>query len=486
MRRHGWNSWLITALFVLLLGLPIIGTSLTGGEYSESEKRTLAPLPDFFQEDGSLNPDLREECKAWLEDHIGFRETLVELAGRVRLNLFHQSPTDQVSIGKDGWMFYTRDNNLRLADGTFPVTEEDLDAIVRTALAIRDKLAGQGIDFVMILPPSKVSVYPEYLRGVGDGQVRETLVDEVARRLSDAGIKVIPLKQTLLDAKPDGQVFFKQDTHWTPYGVYRAYQKIIGDLTDMGLCETPPVDVDFTASEYTGEFSAMMGSVHLLKPEKMVVSSPRNPRAVKDSPTSPLYTQMTQFMATITPNPCYAFENDSAPGKRVLVYGDSMFGGWNITDLLAENFPSLGFLWSYDMEDAMIELFQPDVVFYEMTERYLTSFPMRNQLFLAEPLAAPNAQVLDAVWREDGSLAVTMLNTGAEDWARLDLIRCLLWSGDQDTGMRAMLPYDVTVPPGEPYTFVFEDIGGWPKESLSTQMLQEGITYFGERLSVAP
>lgn len=486
MRPHGWQSWLIAALFVLLLGLPIVGISLTGGEYSESEKRTLAPMPVFFQEDGSLNPELREEYKVWLEDHIGFREALVELAGRIRLYLFHQSPTDQVSIGKDGWMFYTRDNNLRLADGTYPITEEELDAMVRTALSLRDKLAVQGIDFVMILPPSKVSVYPEYLRGVGDGQIRETLVDEVARRLSDAGIKVIPLKQTMLDAKSDGQVFFKQDTHWTSYGEYRAYEKIIEELTAMGLCETPRTEVDFVAWEHTGEFSAMMGSVHLLKPEELPNVSIRDPQAVKDSPESPLYTQMAQLMATLSPNPCHSFENGSVQGKRVLVYGDSMFGGRNMPDLLAENFPNLGFLWSYDLDDAMLQLFQPDVVLYEITERYLISFPLRNQSFLARPLQAPSAQVLDAVWREDGSLAVTMLNTGTEEWKRMDLIRCLLWSGDEDTGLRAMLPYDVTVPPGESYTFVFEDTGDWPKDSLFTQMLQEGITYFGERVSVAP
>ena len=81
--------------------------------------------------------------------------------------------------------------------------------------------------------------------------------------------------------------------------------------------------------------------------------------------------------------PCYYYRNSSASGKTLMIYGDSMFGFWNMTELLAENFSELTYIWDSDIRSSLIDDLHPDIVMYEMTERYLNTFPGRNADYLA-------------------------------------------------------------------------------------------------------
>ena len=66
----------------------------------------------------------------------------------------------------------------------------------------------------------------------------------------------------------------------------------------------------------------------------------------------------------------------------------------------------------------------------------------------------------------------------------LDLVRLGIFQNGVDCGYggRAYLPAGVSVAPGETYTFTFQDfVPSIPGAKLEFTMLQEGITYFGER-----
>ena len=156
----------IIAIFILLIGLPVITLRWVGGDYSAAEKRILAPMPTLLQDDGSLNINARSEIKDWFGDHIGFRDEFVFVNSYIRYNFFHQSPSAQVHIGKDGWFYYTLDNNLEIAIGAYPLSDETLAAILQNHLAVQKKLQAKGIDYVIVLPTSKVSIYPEYMRTI--------------------------------------------------------------------------------------------------------------------------------------------------------------------------------------------------------------------------------------------------------------------------------------------------------------------------------
>ena len=484
MKIRNLKNLLIVTLFVLLIALPLITVEWKGNDYSEAEKRMLAPFPTLLQEDGNWNSNAGRETKAWLEDHIGFRAQLVQLSASIKLKLFHQSPSDRVHIGNDGWYYYTQDENLQIATGKYTFTDNVLEQILENHLAIQKKLEARGIEYMILLPTSKVSVYPEYMR-YGSGEIRETPVDIVADYLeANSDLKVVRLKEPLLEAKKTQQVFFKTDTHWTQAGAYAAYREIIKRMNGWGLCGTDPVDVRFDEAEYVGEFGAMMGID--LPAEKTLNTVILEQNAVKNQESEKYNKFKTAIEAEGIYNPCYYYENTSVPGPSVMMYGDSMFGSWNATELLAENFSEFSYIWDRNIRLGLLDTMNPDIVIYELTERYLNVFPSTNAAFIQEPLEEYWATVEDYQWN-GLLLEVTVKNTSRSTWKYSDQIKLGVFSGEKDTGSRALLPVGKSIKPGESVAFTFA-FDNWP-QALSTkleiQMLQEGICYFGEKQQVA-
>ena len=81
------------------------------------------------------------------------------------------------------------------------------------------------------------------------------------------------------------------------------------------------------------------------------------------------------------------------------------------------------------------------------------------------------------------NIDITVKNTGTEAWTEQDQYRLCIWQDGMDWGFRVTLPEDVTVEPGEEYTFTLSDFVLPEQDStyLEFQMVQEGVCYFGEK-----
>ena len=336
---------LITILFLLCILLPVVFINRENGAVSVEENRYLAEFP---------NPFTRKGFEDWIDDNIGFRSGFVSLHANIMYHLFGLSPTDKIVVGKDGWLFYTGDNNLRIAEGTFPLSEEDMDAIIEGQTEVRDYLAKRDCEYYLILPPSKVSIYYEFLKG--NYEVQTTPADEVEAYLKDkTDVNVINLKNSLMSAKQSEQVFLKTDTHWNQLGAYEAYKVIHSEVVP----ETEEPSVEIFDSLVKGEFSNMMGSSSLLPEEETKATRITDPDAV---------------LVSEADGKEFVYHNDKGNGKTCLMYGDSLFGAdWNIRELLAEDFSDFIFIWSYDPDTKKIEEYEPDIVLYDMGERFLNA-----------------------------------------------------------------------------------------------------------------
>ena len=93
-------------------------------------------------------------------------------------------------------------------------------------------------------------------------------------------IKIVRLKESLLEKKKEEQVFFKTDTHWNEIGAYTAYKTIIENMNKWGILKNLPVSVTFEDAQRKGEFSAMLGNINLLQEEsfKQIVIPSQNAR----------------------------------------------------------------------------------------------------------------------------------------------------------------------------------------------------------------
>jgi hypothetical protein len=108
---------------------------------------------------GSL-PALPRAFERWFADHFAFRRDLVRLSGLLRLRI-GVSSSPLVSLGKDGWLFFTGERADEQFRRVAPFTDAELTAW-RWLLQVRsDWLAARGVHYMFVFTPNKESVYPE-------------------------------------------------------------------------------------------------------------------------------------------------------------------------------------------------------------------------------------------------------------------------------------------------------------------------------------
>ncbi|MDH4869492.1 alginate O-acetyltransferase [Pseudomonas sp. BN515] len=139
-----------------------------------------------------------------------------------------------VVIGQDGWLY---------SDEEFdPVAEGNRHVRDNLALigGVRDELAKHNVELMLAIIPAKSRLYPEYVGETTPTALRQDLYERFRGVARKAGILAPDLLATLEQAKDNGQVFLRTDTHWTPLGaeaVAGSLGKAVGEA--MSLRGTP-------------------------------------------------------------------------------------------------------------------------------------------------------------------------------------------------------------------------------------------------------
>ncbi len=345
MRSERLHIRIFIIIFIMCLILPLLFFNRDKEKISAGENRYLAEFP---------RPFTRTGFEDWVNDNIGLRTGFLELHANIMYRLLGLSPSEKICVGKDGWLFYTGDNNMRIAEGTYPLFDEDIERIAAGQKEISDYLKKRDCDYYLILPPSKVSIYYDMLKG--SYTLRDTPVDIVERALSEkTDVKVINLKESLLEGKKQDKVYLMTDSHWSQAGAYTAYKKIHEEI----MPDRKEPEVELYETKVKGEFSNMMGASNLLKDEITRETRIKDPKAACVGGDN-----KKEFV----------YHNEDGNGQTCLMFGDSFFGGrWNIRELLAEDYTDFIFIWSYDPDREIIEKYDPDIVLYDMGERFLSS-----------------------------------------------------------------------------------------------------------------
>ncbi len=359
-------------LFLAMLFIPLLLTDRRTDAASEIEQRKLAEFPRLRDEEGNRNKDFISQFESWFNDHVGLRQILFEGNSRIEYELFHTSASSKVTVGKEGWLYYLEANNMNIASGQYPGLEErDLEILCRKQCLIRDYLAEQGIEYVLFLPPSKVSIYPEYIRG--DFTVRETPVDLVADYLeAHSDLKVVRMKEDLLRAKEASPelLYYKTDTHWNAHGIYTAYQTLARKLKEWELIDSDPVEAELIRGDKMGDLSRMLVTDEKTYAENTwLACRAKHPEAVQME-QGEVWEQLQEYSQKYSLGEGYYYVNQNTELPVFLLFTDSMFRGY-MKNLLAENCSVLANAGDHEIRQELIDLIHPDVVFAEIAEREL-------------------------------------------------------------------------------------------------------------------
>ncbi len=403
---------IIAAELCLAILLPLFNFNFDQNKISAQENRAVAKIPKLFDENMSLNKNLRGDAGMWFEDNLGLRDYFLRLNGVINYNLFNRSPVDKVELGKDDWLFYSAENNMELVDGNYPdFDEKALEFYCNKQIATKDRLAKQGIDYILVLPPSKVSIYPEYIAH-GDYKVQRTAADIFADYIQQhSDIKVVRLKDVILQekAKTDDLLFFKTDTHWTPKGKYVAYKEIIKNMVDWGLADKDHLQPEFYEDKgYSGDLAGMLGAVQMtaerdLLKEDYINWKFKDPKAY-ELKSGPRYDEMLGLaqIQGLPAEKCNFFINDCVKENKVLIYGDSMIGS-HLLSAFAEDFSQLTFMWTYEFNQQVIDGLKPNTVILDVSERGLSQYMKTwNDVYLASDTHIDTSKKTLEVYYYDG------------------------------------------------------------------------------------
>lgn len=115
--------------------------------------------------------------------------------------------SEQVYLGRDGWLFYRPDVDYVTGPGF------DVEPPVRAIVHFRDQLAARGIDLIVVPVPVKAAVAPRMLSAQAPGSLENPAFPRFLARLEAEGVRFF---------RPKAGPYLATDTHWEPETMQRA------------------------------------------------------------------------------------------------------------------------------------------------------------------------------------------------------------------------------------------------------------------------
>ena len=167
----------------------------------------------------------------------------ISLRNRVLKDVFQTSGTDQVVVGKNGWLYYGETTGHFTGENR--LSEEELTGVLDYLEALSRYFESRGIQFVFVCAPNKNTVYPQYmpdnfLQAAGSDAARVAALLETRQVRSPNLVEIF--------GKMDGQLYHQLDSHWNNRGAAIAADHILSlvgkDFSYSRLSYTMRYDFD--------------------------------------------------------------------------------------------------------------------------------------------------------------------------------------------------------------------------------------------------
>ncbi|MFG6492285.1 hypothetical protein [Microbacterium sp. P03] len=129
--------------------------------------------------------------------------------------------------GRDGFEFWgdQQSYNISQALGRAPWLDEQLSQWLAYFSALDEDLQRDGRDLVIVVAPAKWELYREKLPEWADDIQGFTHLEQFLALSGD--LPVVDARGAMKEAKSEGPVYSKVNTHWNPYGAYAAWQQTV-------------------------------------------------------------------------------------------------------------------------------------------------------------------------------------------------------------------------------------------------------------------
>lgn len=329
-----------------------------------NEKRELTKQP----KSSSILARLKNYLSTF-DDNFNGRSQLINAYISFKSEFLHTSPLPQkVIAGKDGYKFLVNYNSMDDYRNVHPFAKETMDSIGLQVTANQRFLDSLGIKYYVVIMPTKPRIYPEYLpdyvKKAGPTRRLDQLKAYFAKH--NPSLNLIDLTDTILDSKPQGDLYFKGDSHWNELGAFIGYTKLM-QVIKKDFPEIPVRTFD--------EFDKKMGQESDLDLDKVLG---------KDITYSePAIKLLPKFQTSVIEMPhqypipeikkkntSFVISQGNRRGKRKLIMFRDSFSA-SLTPFMAESFDRSIFIWKYPIDRDFILKEKPDIVVQQFVERHI-------------------------------------------------------------------------------------------------------------------
>jgi len=375
------ENFFTTAFFlaplVVLLTLTAINCRLSNTRYSAEEKRELSPLPRVHSLKDLIS--FPSSFEHYLNDNFAYRTQLVQWDGITKWSLFRKSTHPWVLVGKDDWLYLTDDSDKATLRHDPLFSENELSAWTQVLEARRRWLAKRNIRYLVVIAPSKCTVYPEHLPENFKPVRTESRLEQFINAMrTKTSVRTLDLRPSMLAAKETEKyqpIYFKTDSHWNFVGARKATSVMVNNITDWfpSLASVADKDTKVVHSELTnGDLAGMLGLQGYLKEDQLLLvpNGTFSWHDSKDMPHPPLDAPRRSHEP-------FATEVDDGNLPKAVALRDSFFQ--NVRFYLSNYFRRITYYWQlHEFPAEAIEKEHPDIVIQEIVERFLASEVPQN------------------------------------------------------------------------------------------------------------
>jgi alginate O-acetyltransferase complex protein AlgJ len=347
-----------------------------GPEEEPNAMRALAPSPGTPTDLVSVvqYPAAYEQ---WFVDHFGGRGRLLALNTRFTMGAFGVSPSDQVVLGNDGWLYFTSSGIFADRRGEELLSNAQLE-LWRGVFEGRSKwLSARGVAYSVVVAPNKVTIYPEHLPWHHrTGQGAKTRLTQLVEHLRDhSTFRIIDGREPLRAEARSSRTYHATDSHWNDVGGFLCYQAIASEWTSRGVIDGPLALSGFERVQkpYTGDLTRLLPGLPWA-PEAGWFMVSIEPSTAKTVPPPDNWQSLPAELVGWTAPVLY----ENVQGRGVLLaFGDSF--QFQMMPFLASHFRRSFFISTSPADFAILEalttLIQPTVVLEQRVERNMKWIP---------------------------------------------------------------------------------------------------------------
>jgi hypothetical protein len=357
---------LLILFFASIYMPPLAGLLSESVGVSQVEKRFLAQIPRMEFNRDSINtfPDRFEK---YFSDNFAGR--LAFIAGYSHLCYsIGLSPTKNVIIGKNGWLHFGDEKEIKSYRKTNPFNAAQIAQWRWKMRLIKGYLEKRGVKLVFLIAPNKSSIYPEQMPDNINVVGKIGCFDQLSKVASELGIEFIDPRNDLAERKKRDEVYFRTDTHWNDLGAFVCYRLLMVSLGKRfpGLSPIPESSLGFTTVDRGGgDLFEILGL-----PTDNVVDMAKTANLDK------ILGRLKNVGAADLPkkwNSPWDLDTGNV-GPRALILRDSFANA--LLPLLSMHFSHITARLDHGwLSSEIVEKEKPDVVIYEITERFLMKGP---------------------------------------------------------------------------------------------------------------